>query len=77
MQLSIKAPRQVVLEYKGLSNAHYGAVQARAAGYLNHLASQGVAGIRIDAAKHMNHWDLGSILQVSALSWACHHHRVA
>ena len=39
-------------------------VQAKAAQYLNMLARLGVAGVRIDAAKHMNKWDLGNILQV-------------
>ena len=39
-------------------------VQVKAAQYLNELAQLGVAGVRIDAAKHMNKWDLGSILQV-------------
>ena len=31
--------------------------------YLNMLAQLGVAGVRIDAAKHINKWDLGNILQ--------------
>ena len=39
-------------------------VQAKAAQYLNMLAQLGVAGVRVDAAKHMNEWDLGNILQV-------------
>ena len=39
-------------------------VQVKAAQYLNMLAQLGVAGVRIDAAKHMNKWDLGNILQV-------------
>ena len=39
-------------------------LQAKAAQYLNMLAQLGVAGVRIDAAKHMNKWDLGNILQV-------------
>ncbi|EIE20972.1 hypothetical protein COCSUDRAFT_83531 [Coccomyxa subellipsoidea C-169] len=38
-------------------------VQAHITEYLNRLASLGVAGVRIDASKHMNHWDVGSILQ--------------
>ena len=37
-------------------------VQARIAGYLNDLLSLGVAGFRIDAAKHMHHDDLHAIL---------------
>ena len=40
-------------------------VQVSIAGYLNRLAQLGVAGVRVDAAKHMNSWDVGSILQVS------------
>ena len=39
-------------------------MQAKAAQYLNMLAQLGVAGVRIDAAKHINKWDLGNILQV-------------
>ena len=39
-------------------------VQAKAAQYLNMLAQLGVTGVRIDAAKHVNKWDLGNILQV-------------
>lgn len=39
-------------------------LQAHITEYLNRLASLGVAGVRIDASKHMNHWDVGSILQV-------------
>lgn len=42
--------------------------QARSAEYLNHLASIGVAGIRIDAAKHINHRDLANILQAGHFS---------
>jgi alpha-amylase len=38
-------------------------VQARIAAYLNDLLSLGVAGFRIDAAKHMAHDDLHAILQ--------------
>ncbi len=38
------------------------AVQARIAAYLNDLLSLGVAGFRIDAAKHMHHDDLHAIL---------------
>ncbi len=40
-------------------------VQGKIAEYLNRLAQLGVAGVRVDAAKHMNSWDMGSILQVS------------
>lgn len=39
-------------------------MQGKIAGYLNRLAQLGVAGVRVDAAKHMNSWDMGSILQV-------------
>lgn len=39
-------------------------VQARIAAYLNDLLSLGVAGFRIDAAKHMAHDDLHAILQL-------------
>ncbi len=39
-------------------------VQGKIAGYLNKLAQLGVAGMRVDAAKHMSSRDLGSILQV-------------
>ena len=38
-------------------------VQARIAAYLNDLLSLGVAGYRIDAAKHMDHDELHAILQ--------------
>ncbi|BDA42333.1 Alpha-amylase A [Coccomyxa sp. Obi] len=38
-------------------------VQKHITKYLNRLAALGVAGIRIDASKHINHWDLGMILQ--------------
>ena len=40
-------------------------VQGKIASYLNRLAQLGVAGVRVDAAKHVNSWDMGSILQVS------------
>ena len=40
------------------------AVQVKATQYLNRLAQLGAAGVRVDAAKHMNKWDVGSILQV-------------
>ncbi len=40
-------------------------VQGKIAEYLNRLAQLGVAGVRVDAAKHLNSWDMGSILQVS------------
>lgn len=43
---------------------NYLALQEHITEYLNRLAALGVAGIRIDASKHMNHWDLGMILQV-------------
>ena len=43
-------------------------VQGKLAEYLNRLAQLGVAGVRVDAAKHMNSWDMGSILQVSCHS---------
>ena len=39
-------------------------MQGKIAEYLNRLAQLGVAGVRVDAAKHMNSWDMGSILQV-------------
>lgn len=39
-------------------------VQGKMAEYLNRLAQLGVAGVRVDAAKHVNSWDMGSILQV-------------
>ena len=41
--------------------------QVKAAQYLNALTQLGVAGVRIDAAKHINKWDLGNILQVCLL----------
>lgn len=37
-------------------------VQDTLAGYLNHLTSLGVKGIRVDAAKHMSPGDIGGIL---------------
>ena len=43
-------------------------MQGKLADYLNKLAQLGVAGVRVDAAKHMNDWDLGSILQVCCIS---------
>lgn len=49
------------------AEVHYW-LQGKVAEYLNRLAALGVAGVRVDAAKHINHWDLGSILQVRHLS---------
>ncbi|CAL8462690.1 g2223 [Coccomyxa elongata] len=40
-------------------------VQSKIGAYLNDLKSLGVKGVRIDAAKHINNWDLGKILQVA------------
>ena len=45
-------------------HGHVLLLQMHITGYLNRLAALGVAGIRIDASKHINHWDLGMILQV-------------
>lgn len=42
-------------------------MQGKVAVYLNKLAQLGVAGVRVDAAKHMNTWDMGSILQVCCI----------
>ena len=39
------------------------ALQSKIGAYLNDLKSLGVKGVRIDAAKHINNWDLGKILQ--------------
>ncbi|MEM0981843.1 MAG: alpha-amylase family protein [Cyanobacteria bacterium P01_H01_bin.58] len=44
-------------------NTSSATVQKRLADYLVDLAELGVAGLRIDAAKHMAHQDLGAILQ--------------
>lgn len=51
-------------ELSGLADLDTGkaTVQARIAGYLNELLALGVAGLRIDAAKHMAHEDVTAIL---------------
>ena len=46
-------------------------MQGKIAYYLNKLAQLGVAGVRVDAAKHMNSWDMGSIFQVSCHILSC------
>lgn len=46
-------------------------MQKTIAAYLNDLKSMGAKGLRIDAVKHINNWDLGKILQVRKCRTPC------
>jgi alpha-amylase len=47
-------------------------VQDKIAGYFNHLLDLGVAGVRIDAAKHIHPGELSAILRKVSLSATPH-----